>query len=55
MRTVDIRFDSILTLDDYDLKNYSNIVLSRNNMITAFTKNYFLIFDYKELIENESV
>jgi len=28
IRIVDIRFDSILTLSDYDLKNYNNIVIS---------------------------
>ncbi len=47
IRTVDIRFDSILTLSDYDLKNYNNIVISWNNLVTAFAKNFFILFDYK--------
>lgn len=55
VRTVNIRFDAVLTLKDYDLKNYTNIIVGRNNLMIAIAKQFLIVMDYKRFIEAPEV
>ena len=55
LRTVNIRFDDVLTLSDYDLKNYTQFLITQNNLLTTFAKDYFIIFDFKKFTEAKCV
>ena len=50
-----IRFDDVLTLSDYDLKNYTNLILGRNNICTVFAKDFFILFDFKKFTSSDCV
>lgn len=46
------RFDSVLTIDDYDLKNYFKISLIKGDLLLLFAKNSILVLKAENFIDS---